>query len=218
MRLGGQAKRTLGSSASGSQRPSAPTLPGDRVRSRRVGGARVREGHAHLGALAGRALELERVRERGDQRQAEAERGRLGAGGAGLDAGAVVAHDDREAVLVGEHLDLEHAGVLVVGVDDDVGARLGDRHLHVGEDGGVEVERVGHAGERLADDADALRPGRHGQQDLRRRAGHSPEPLVVRAAAIASSRPWSTGRTGTRPVMSRIRWTPGSTLSPTQTT
>ena len=32
---------------------------------------------------------------------------------------------------------------------------------------GVEVERVGHPGERLAHDADALRAGRHGQQDLR---------------------------------------------------
>ena len=123
-----------------------------------------------------------------------------------------------EPGLVGEHLDLEHARVLVVGVHDDVGAGLGDGHLHVGQHGGVEVQRVGHSRERLAHDADALRARRHGQQDLRRGNGHSLAPLVERAAAIASSRPCITGRTGTRPVMSRIRWTPGSTLSPTQTT
>ena len=41
---------------------------------------------------------------------------------------------------------------------------------------------------------------------------------LVRAASIASSRPRITGSTGTRPVMSRIRCTPGSTVSPTQTT
>ena len=35
---------------------------------------------------------------------------------------------------------------------------------------------------------------------------------------IAASRPLTTGSTGTSPVMSRIRCTPGSTASPTQTT
>ena len=40
----------------------------------------------------------------------------------------------------------------------------------------------------------------------------------VLAAAIASSLRRTTGSTGTRPVMSRIRCTPGSTSSPTHTT
>ena len=164
-------------------------VPGHRVGVRGVPGAGVGERHPHFGALAGRALELEGVRERGDQRQAEAQRGRFRAGGARLDAGAVVAHDDRQAGLVGEHLDLEHARVLVVGVHHDVRARLGDGHLHVREHGGIEVQRVGHAGQRLANHADAFRAGRHRQQDLRCRNGHSPAPLVDRAAAIASSRP-----------------------------
>ena len=187
------------------------------VLGRGIGLAQEREGHAHLGALAGAAAQLEGVRERGDEREAEAERGRLRAGRAGLDAAAVVAHDDRQAGLGGDHVDLEHPGRLVVGVDHDVRARLGHRHFHVGEDGGVEVQRVGHAREGLAHDSDGLGPRRHREPDLRGRRRHSLAPLV-RAASMASSRPLTTGRTGTRPVMSRIRRTPGSTCSPTQTT
>ena len=144
----------------GSQRPSGPGPPVTGFASAGSRLAHVGEGHPHLGALAGAAAQLEGVRERGDQRQAEAERGRLGARGPGLDARAVVAHDDGELVLVGEHLDLELAGVLVVGVDDDVGAGLRDGHLRVGEDRGVERERVGDAGERLAHDARRPRRGR----------------------------------------------------------
>ena len=80
------------------------------------------------------------------------------------------------------------------------------------------VERVGQPGERLPHDRDPLRPG--GQH--RRTSGggaHRAAPFPsARAASIAASRPLTTGSTGTSPVMSRIRWTPGSTASPTQTT
>ena len=107
--------------------------------SRGVGRAVGEEGHADLGAGVGRAAELEGVRERGDQREPEPEGRRLAAVRAGLDAGAPVAHDDRERGLVGEHLDLERALLALVGVDDDVGAGLGDGHLHVGHHGGVEA-------------------------------------------------------------------------------
>ena len=69
-------------------------------------------------------------------------------------------------VVVGEHLDLERALLAVVGVDDDVGAGLGDGHLHVGDHGGVERERVGHAGQRLAHDADALGARGHREAHL----------------------------------------------------
>ena len=134
---------------------------------------------------------------------AEAERRRLGARRAWLDARAVVAHDDRQAGLAGVHLDLERARLALVGVDDDVRAGLRDGHLHVGEHRGVEVQRVGHAGQRLADHRYALRARRHPQTDFGRSLRHSPAPL--RAAWIASSRPLTTGRTGTRPVMSRMR-------------
>ncbi len=109
----------------------------------------------------------------------------------------MVAHDDRQTVLARAHLDLEHAAVRVVGVHDDVRARLGDRHLHVGQHGRLEVERIGHPRQRLPHHADALGPRGHGQQDLGA-AGHSPAPFVL-AAAMASSRRRSTGSTGTRP-------------------
>ena len=66
--------------------PVGADVPGDRVRGGGIDVARVREGHPHLRALARGALELEGVAQRGDQRQAEAQRGRLGARGAGLDA------------------------------------------------------------------------------------------------------------------------------------
>ena len=81
------------------------------------------------------------------------------------------------------------------------------------------VERVRHPRERLAHDRDALGARGHrqahvgGRRVMRRRRSRS-----SRAASIAASRPLTTGRTGTRPVMSRIRCTPGSTDSPTQTT
>ena len=81
---------------------------------------------------------------------------------------AVVAHADREPGLVGGHLDLEHAVGVLVGVHDDVRARLGDRHLHVGQHGGVEGERVGHPGERLPHDRDALGARGHRQADVGR--------------------------------------------------
>ena len=176
--------------ASGSQRPSSPTVPVTGFASRGIALARVGEGHADLGAGAGRAAQLEGVREGGDQRQAEPERGRLAARGPGLDAAAVVAHDDREVVLVGEHLDLEHALVAVVGVDDDVGAGLGDRHLHVGQHGRVELERVGHAGQRLADHADALGAARAWSAGPRGRRRGRRSSAAVRPVprSIASSR------------------------------
>jgi hypothetical protein len=118
---------------------------------------------------------------------------------------------------VGQHLDLERPLLAFVGVDDDVGARLGDGHLHVGHDGGVERERVGHAGERLADHADALGARGHREPHLGEdRDGHPRTP--ARACSIACERSPMTGSTGTSPVMSRMRWTPGSTCSPTQTT
>ena len=149
----------------GSQRPSSPTVPvtgfasagsrravGERSCGPRCRPAAPRSSNAsESAAISGRPSPSA-----GASRRARAR----------LDAGAVVAHDDRQRRLAGEHLDLEHALLAVVGVHDDVGARLGDRHLHVGQHGGVEVERVGHAGQRLAHDADALGPRGHGQEDL----------------------------------------------------
>src|SRR3954451_24894032 len=57
--------------------------------------ANVGERHPHLGPEAGAAPELERIRERGDQRETEPGRGSARARGPRLDAGAVVANDDR---------------------------------------------------------------------------------------------------------------------------
>ena len=69
---------------------------GDRVRVGGIGRAVGDEGHADLGAGVGGAAQLEGVRQRGDQRQAEPEGRRLAALRARLDAGAPVADDDRE--------------------------------------------------------------------------------------------------------------------------
>ena len=91
------------------------------------------EGHLDLGA--GRAaLDRERVGQRGDQRQAEAERRLVVLGGQRLEAGAAVAHRDGDARVVGVDRDLERAlePVVGVGVEHRVRARLGDRDLHVG--------------------------------------------------------------------------------------
>ena len=74
---------------------------------------------------------------------------------------------------------------VVVGVDDDVRARLGDRHLHVGDDGGVEGERVGHPGERLPHDRHALGACGERQPDVGRRCSSAG---AVPASARSRSR------------------------------
>ena len=54
---------------------------------------------------------------------------------------------------------------------------------------GVEVERVGDAGERLPDDRHALRAGGQRQADVRRAGSFAGAVPVARAASIAASRP-----------------------------
>ena len=58
-------------------------------------------------------------------------------------------------------VDLEIADVVaLVGVDDDVRARLGDRELDVGERLLVDAQRLGEAAEGVPDDRDVLGAGR----------------------------------------------------------
>ena len=74
----------------------------------------------------------------------------------------MVADHDRQVLLAGEHVDLEPAGLLVVGVHDDVGAGLGDGQLDVREDLRVELERLAEATEGMPHDRDVLGSSRQG--------------------------------------------------------
>ena len=123
------------------------------------------EGHPHLGAVVGAAAQLERLGERGDERQAEAE---AGAVGAREHPAALVAHGDHEAPVAHAGGDLHRAVALRVGVDDDVGARLGHGELDVGQDLVLDVQRVAEAAERVADDGDVLCARRKGEDEIRR--------------------------------------------------
>ena len=96
--------------------------------------------------------ELERLRERRDQRQAEPE---AGAVRPRQHPAALVVDDDRQAVVAHPRADPERALAVGIGVDDDVGARLGHGELDVRQ------RLVGHV-ERVAESrrAHAERPRR----------------------------------------------------------
>ena len=113
------------------------------------------------------AAELERLGERRDERQAEAE---AGAVGAREHPAALVAHGDREAAVAQRGGDLHRAVAVGVGVDDDVRARLGDGELDVGEHLVVDVEGVAEPAEGMADDGDVLCARWKGEDEIGR--GH----------------------------------------------
>ena len=121
--------------ASGSQRPSSPTLPWTGFSCGGIAVARVAERHPHLGALAAlpRSSKASESAAISGSPRPSAGTSRV-RGASRLDAAAVVADPDREARARRRAISTSrHALALVVGVDDDVRARLRDRHLHVGE-------------------------------------------------------------------------------------
>ncbi len=136
-----------------------------------------RERHPHLGSAAS-AGDPELVRQRGDQRKAEAERRPVTLAGEVAQPMPAVAHAEDEPRVLGRHRHLERAALLAVGVDDDVRARLGDRDLHVGRARGLDAEVVGEPGECLPHERHVAGCGRHAESDLGRvgRTGHARVP------------------------------------------
>ena len=171
-----------------------------RVRSR--GSLAEREAHCQAGAVSGTAPDLEAVRKRGDQRQAEAERGLVSHRRARLKSTAAVADLDLERFVGRDRGYLERPVVVLVGVQNDVVAGLGDRGLEVVHALGGGAERLAQAGHGLAHDDHVLRP--RGKDEMELALTHEeswPEwpPTSVRAS---SRRGW-TGSSRRSPVISR---------------
>ena len=85
------------------------------------------------------------------------------------DAAALVAHDDGQALGPHGRSDLQRADLVVlVCVDDDVGARLGDRELDVGQHLVGHGHGVAQAADGMSDNGHVLGPRRQSQLEVGR--------------------------------------------------
>src|SRR3954452_7720918 len=151
--------RERNSSAAG-----AETTGGRDVRT--AGSLSRRERHEDTGAAAGAGLDLEALRERRHEGEAEAEPGAVGPR---HHPAALVAHEDLDDVVgqaLGDDLDLAGLGRADVGVHDSVRDRL--RH---GERDRVGIRRavlLGVVADLVADGRDLIGPGREATYESRR--------------------------------------------------
>ena len=127
--------------------------------------AAISDPHRHRRPAARARPDLEAVGERRDQRQAEAEAAALDVGER-ADAAAGVADRDDDLVAVDPGDDPELADLVgLIGVGDDVRARLGDDGLQVRDHLGVHPVDLGEAGERVANQRNVLDLGRQHEFD-----------------------------------------------------
>ena len=124
------------------------------------------ERHPHLGPVADPSQELDPVAQRLDQGQAEALKLASGIPALGPDARALVGDDDLELGLPDAQVYLHRALVGLVGVNDDVVARLAHGRVDVEKTRVPELEHLHHATERLADYRYVLRSAGHDQPEL----------------------------------------------------
>ena len=172
-----------------------------------VGGLRrdIAEADRRAAAPAGSTADLEAVREGRDQGEPEPER-RLAFVRAGVEAVPLVGDRDFELVLVWNGADVKWTGFVLVGVQDDVVARLGDHGLQVGYPGAGEAERLAKSGDRLANHHHVLGGGGKGElESALCHAGDFPESFVT--SEKASSLSACTGSSARRPVTSSTRFT-----------
>jgi serine/threonine-protein kinase RsbW len=121
------------------------------------------DGTAPLGLHVVAGPALERLRERGDERQAEAE---ARAVGAREDPAPLVAHDDAQHAVHDGRAQRDRAFAAGIRVDDDVRARLGHGQLDVRERLVRDVQHVGESADRVACHGDILRAGRQRELEI----------------------------------------------------